>query len=516
MIKESDIGYRMCAKNRFQFNNQVQVIIYGAGGDGRRTVLYLSELGYHVIAVIDKRADEIHEIYGVPVKGAEDLNNVYASNRNTVLIITVKNVFEHASIVRTCLGFGIHRIIYKPYPTLQGMHGVWDSINMAYEKIITQRIGSGCFEVIETQENMLFQERDCLLVKNNEDKVVANVPAEMLCNYDREISWARVPMNHFFPIIDLYKNLLNQSNNGEECCRFFLLYCGSWLSDNQLQLTEGLKHSLINSRVQVFYEMQKKCDFDRDYFEINAPSVEIGSENRFFLNSSGRNRVCFQAAKGYNYIPVCMKENDYNQWMNKEMLGKILPMVKKKDRIFCAIPHPMLVEFPAVAEDYIRLVCRTIADHIVKHIYSNSIVHRETYDMLDQELAQRKLTNDFVGVYVKDEGALSRYLRRCGLNITRLFIGIDEEEVMFCHQIDCLLRYSQFEEIYDAKNCNWSEFKYVVIDSRMICRVPDEVRADYIYVIDWNHQFKDISNLTPIFSAMWDEKPVHGYIIKRK
>lgn len=516
MIKESDAGYRMCDNNRFQFSNQVPVIIYGAGGDGRRAVKYLLELGYHVIAVIDRRADEIQEVNGVPVRQIEELRNVYVNTPNIVLIITVKNVFEHVGIARICLECGIHRIIYKPYPILQGAHGVWDSINTAYEKIITQQINFDHLEIAETSENILFRQRDCLLVRKDTDTVIVNAPAEMLCNYDREVLWARIPMNHFFPIIDLYENLLNQSNNWEECCSFFLLYCGSWLFDNQLQMTERLRQSLINSRVRIFYEMQKKCDFDRNFFEINAPSVEIGTENRFFLNSSGRNRVCFQAAKGYNYIPVRMKKQDYNRWMNEADLEKILSIIKKKGRIFCTISHPMLVEIPSVAEDYIRLACRSIADHMVKQIYSSSIEHRETYDILDQAWVQRRLADDLVGVYVKDEGAISRYLRRCGFHIKRLLFGIDADELAFCHKIDRLLRYSQFEEINDVKNCNWSEFKYLVLDSRMIYKIPDDVRAEYVYLIDWNHQFQDISNLTLIFTAMWDGQFVHGYILKRK
>ena len=133
-------------------------------------------------------------------------------------------------------------------------------------------------------------------------------------------------------MVELYKFFLgDKAIAEEEAISNFIVYCCEWLNKNEGELTEEQEKSFIESRVAVFQDMQKMVELYIDFFKRNCPRVTY-DEGKFYLTSSGRNRVTFLIAKGFKYIPVEMSNQDYEKWCDLEFVKKIeenIPVFQK-------------------------------------------------------------------------------------------------------------------------------------------------------------------------------------------
>ena len=312
----------------FCLDSDKKCVIYGAGGNAYRLIKILKENCYTIIAVIDMRAKDIQYLEGIPVYTLLDFNNLNIEKEECVIFITVKNVFEHINIVRELLGNGYENIVYKPYTILQGMHDEdWDSIDRAYECLVEKNQlldKESCF-VAKSQHERLMIYTDKLCIEKSDEAVKCWLPIELLCNYDREDAFKLIPMGAFYPILNLYQYLLSKCtvDDWDVICEEFLLYSGDWIKKTGSLCTDSLKKRLLQSRVAVFGEMQKKADIDKQFFLHNSVQVKRNG-SVFSLTSSGRNRVAFLIAKGYRYIPVEMSLNDYTEWFNELEFHKFI------------------------------------------------------------------------------------------------------------------------------------------------------------------------------------------------
>ena len=105
--------------DEFILSKRSHFILYGAASLG--SVLYkkLKQHGANIDAYIDQRAEEMHELMGLPVYGLTEVAN-HLDVKNAVVIVSVKNVFEHTRIAAQLSELGFHNLLFKPYPVLQG------------------------------------------------------------------------------------------------------------------------------------------------------------------------------------------------------------------------------------------------------------------------------------------------------------------------------------------------------------------------------------------------------------
>ena len=95
----------------FSINGSRSIVIYGAANSGKIVYDILKKNQIDIIAFIDKRADELGELYGKRIVGSiDDIDGL--DKTDCVVIIAVKNVFEHSKIADHLVKSGINSILY--------------------------------------------------------------------------------------------------------------------------------------------------------------------------------------------------------------------------------------------------------------------------------------------------------------------------------------------------------------------------------------------------------------------
>lgn len=428
----------------FVLNEEYKYIIYGAGGNGYRVIDILRKHGLDVVAVIDKRAEQIQLIENVPVYTLTDIKSKIVTTKKTVVIITIKNVFAHVGIVRNLIQLGFENVIYKTYGVLQGARDIeWNSIDEVYENLVEKKQWLDTFTeniIASSRLNHLFFFRDNLCIEKCGEKVLCYLPIELLKNYDRQDAYGLLPMMGYYPLIDFYQYLLGNSIGitYEEIKQNLCIYAMDWIVRTNQELSDLLVESMVKSRADIFFEMQKSAELDKEFFNRNAPSVRKCENGTFYLESSGRNRVSFLIAKGCRYIPVIMCENDYVEWQNEDNFFKIRNYMEHEgiSEFFTYIPSPYMAGFSAQAPDYMNKFCSSIVRKIVRELHKKAWRTIRNGIQVDYEswLKEKKKVCIIVAIY--DEGTISRILSSYGFETIRY--ELLNENCQVIHQLDLL------------------------------------------------------------------------------
>ncbi len=355
--------------------NKKRICIYGTGGNGIKVYHVLKDK-YAVEGFIDKRASEIGRIEGEAVWSLEDFN----VEKDCIIIITVKNIFLHDEIVRELIKRGYHYFIFKAGNVLKGNTSEREKIvDDLYETIVEKKCLPNIMEVPKT-ERIEYRFDNKLLICKGESAVKAWCPIELLFNYENSNDYSGLNMPLFFPLIDLFRFFLGQYGASVDQCKDavgnFLLYAGEWLYNNGREMTETQMNSFLESRRSIFEQMQKMVEVDIDFFKRNCVNV-VYKGKKFFMVSSGRNRVCFLIAKGFKYVPVEMSYDDYEKWCDMEYVKEVEREINDKDinTFFALHTNPYLADFRTEFNDYQRLFLIPAATYIYKKVFSENVIN---------------------------------------------------------------------------------------------------------------------------------------------
>lgn len=400
----------------------LNICIYGTGGNGISLYRRIPE-GYNFVCFIDKRADDIKELSEKPVVSVDSLSK-FTDLDKTVVFITIKSVFSHSDIARDLIKCGIRYIIFKPDNVLKDVADETElRINEIYEALIE---GNGEFDDISIPhiDVLPVRLRNRLLIKEEGQEVTTWCPVELLFNYPESEDYPGINMPLFFPLVELYRSFLGDPTiDGEESEMNFIDYCCEWLRKNDKPLTLSQTESFLESRGQIFSDLQKMTEVDIDYFKSNCPSVKYVS-GRFFLTSSGRNRVAFLIAKGFKYVPIRMSKVDYDIWCDVELVSSEEKRIEQGElrSYYAPATNPFLVDVQTVFADYMRLFVIPSANHIIKGIYNESKYAYVNMDSdsrgrcVDQKKVDKLLSDTVVVCQINDEGRAAKYFKSLGID----------------------------------------------------------------------------------------------------
>ena len=94
--------------------------IYGAATTGAIIYRNLVQQGLQVGCFIDRRYAEIDSYFDVPVLSVEEFAQKF--DKNTIVIVAVKNVFAHENIVCRFIEYGYSIVVYKSKNLIKNMH----------------------------------------------------------------------------------------------------------------------------------------------------------------------------------------------------------------------------------------------------------------------------------------------------------------------------------------------------------------------------------------------------------
>lgn len=428
----------------FQLDKSVPLILYGAATIGRLLYQYLTGQNFRVMGFMDTRADEIGELCGLPVFSIDD-DKV---SRDCVIIIAVKNVFEHERIAAELQRRGYCRLIYRPYEALGGQgNSLERELNEVYDKIADYKNGKEIPKIVVPMSMRAEQSRMKLsgVISESENRITVYVPVTLVYT-DKKENEPEYSILFLKSHLKFVRYVLGMEGGSPED---YLSYCMEGARKvGGFRITEAWKRNVVKSRAEVYAQMNHKYDLDRSFFEQQAPMAEWNAERKYFNLQSGKHRATFLAARGHNYIAVRMLKDDYRLWVQESM---VLEVCKEVENVFqpgLAIPieNPYFYGYSCCEEQFWYQLIRTLIENIPEAVYSSkNIIINKPCSFL---------------VAVQEFAFVKRYLSRAGFCVFQIGHAGKLEEMInhltgfhneFCDAADLKeeFEYALFEEASD-------------------------------------------------------------------
>lgn len=310
---------------KFALSNCSNVILYGAASIGAIVKEKFEESGRQICGFIDKRASEIDSFLSLPVWSADAVPLKF-ERENTVVIVAVKNVFEHDAIANILLEQGFHNIIYKPYGILYDCATSKEKeINQVYECIMNDQIHT-CNRVfipctMKREEVSLI---DFSIIEDG-SMVKAYIPIEFVYtnNYTDEgmRKWGNINILALFTHLQYFRYLAGNFNASyQDYLNEYCIYTAS--IKNVIEITQGWKDNVLRNRAMIYEQMNLSLEIDSDFF-VRSAAEAVWNDKGYFNLTSGKHRSSFLASRGYRHIPLKISQSDYLKFANQVEAQKV-------------------------------------------------------------------------------------------------------------------------------------------------------------------------------------------------
>lgn len=400
----------------FQIDKNTKFLIYSIGGDGIKIFKTLTKNGLEVLGFIDKRANDVPELLGKKVWLLENIPDC----KEAVVFIAVKNVFIHNELSNNLIDLGYYKQIYTPPSVISGNQNDFDLdiYNIFHKHRKGDVVMNTDIKLTNKKHKTIL--KDTMKINSDNKLVTCYLPVELLFNYEIKYILEDVNMMGFYHMTELYE-FFNNNNTNNEAIDNYISYSLNWVVKSDVPNNESFIESfikrVIESKYEVYKNMLDKFQFQFDFFIEFAPEVEMKSPSHFNIINSGRNRVSFLIAMGYEAVPVKMKLADYEKFssLNNVQTSQIEEVT---DGLFSRIPHPFLYQLNYNATRYSSKFLRYVLTTIYKQNNKLSeIVFKDNLVTLDNEKSKENLSKHNLGIMVHDSGETFRFFKNIPLNL---------------------------------------------------------------------------------------------------
>lgn len=386
-------------KEYFIFDKKSPAILYGAATIGCMLDDHLTSFGYQVEGFMDLRAHEMAPLHGKPVFSPDNEN----LSKDCIIILAVKNVFEHSRIAEDLVKRGFHRLIFRPYACLKGGGDEREKrLNAAYDSLTDFKGRKNPFEgrlPVTVRQTTVLQISG--IVEEKDAMMTVRIPVTLLFS-------DKIPQVPEFSVLFMRPHLLFAKYvlgiaGGE--VDSLIRYCREAASNiGGFETSVLWENNVVRNQAEVYAQMDHMYHLDKNFFIQQAPRVKW-NEKKYFNLQSGKHRSTFLAAKGDNYITVKMSKDDFDKWVQASAVLKIQTELEKQYKQGLSIPieNPYFYEWSCMEEQFWYQLVRTLMDRISEIDYRNS----KENTLLGQQFV----------VDVSDRGFLKRFLKRCGFEV---------------------------------------------------------------------------------------------------
>jgi len=355
----------------YTLRKEDSILLYGAATTGAILYTNLTNAGYRVDAFIDQRAYEIDTYYGLPVWDIASAGR-YAEQHAVVVILAIKNVFEHERVAAGLWNAGFEKIIFRPYRSVCGEPTEAEHmLNTAYDQII-RRGGitnvPACPIVTGRERQTL---KDHAVILDQGDYVTANIFAPYVFtdkSGDQESLWGDIPCLGLLPHLGLF-DIFN--GNWDPDHAEYMNYCRQAAEKSGgIVTSEAWEASVYQNRLDVFNHMEYSWEHDRDFFTRNA--VEgIYNPKGYFNIRSGKHRITYMLAKGSRYIPLRIKKTDYAVWRRRGQANRIAEFMWENhmETLPVALGNPYLYDQAGGASAFYERILFSLLTGIFKDAF---------------------------------------------------------------------------------------------------------------------------------------------------
>ena len=327
--------------NYFDFEYKTPIGIYGAGSRGQLFHHNLEQSGFiNIQFFLDKNAKRFKSILGKDVFTLTSKTLSPQIKANTVIIISVTNVFEHKEIAKELCSVGFENIILK-YISDEQISQPVKMVNEIFDNILDMKYYHTKLkpvQLVPKYDNHKIEKKtnDSVLQVIDEDFLVAAVPVELIFSlsknskltpYDTEKLEKKYGLSETFDVpffsisqqIDLVEYFNTQNPSGLEnyinIIRFNYEIIEKHLTDFEID-------RVISSREEVYCKMNKLMSDTTSFFSDNPVKLKWNN-NGYFNILDGKHRLAFFIVKGLKFIPAKITKEDYNQWLNPSTLKNV-------------------------------------------------------------------------------------------------------------------------------------------------------------------------------------------------
>lgn len=487
------------------------ILIYGASSAGIRVGRLLEGSGSTIKGYIDKRAKEIEFFNGKRVYTIDEAEKLFKYKENVIIIICIRNVFEHIYIAKDLLVLGFTNLIYKHKDVLSGKKNSYLlSIDDAYEKLVNEgRVPNN--SVFKTDANNLQVIKDFAIIEDDDKKgeKVVFIPKQLLfVDTKNGIAWQNLNIPTTFPGVFLYEYFERKNNfTFKEIYDFYInQFSKGIVKDIGITANDSWGNVTIQGRQEVYNEMNIKFAIDTSFFIRNCPKGIFDSkESRVKVISSGKNRISFLVAKGINFIPIRLSKEDYGIYVNSEEANKLVNYLEDNHikKINTVIEHPFFYDYPSVAGSFLDLCIVPIIRFWAMEIY--------------REIGRFAFSGYLICDLLEDDGLMYRYLKRMKFEIDRPDEVVSELEM----KLNDLLYISNN---YVGNQNFDSKYYAVCIDSNVLKKFLFKLEntLKYCLLCTWEkeddmllHEY-GFTAIKLIFHTVWSGKEVKGVLYERR
>lgn len=491
----------MKSNNIKLINRKTPIIIYGAAGNGMRGYYFLKTINkYNVVGFFDKRASEIGTQYNLPVWNLGDYTPF--DKEEVVVCVCVRNVFDHVNIVNSLISNGFKYIIFKP---LTKSSFDLDAIERNYDRIFREKDDDEYFDlepICKLGYLEAYECKDYAYISEVDGMITANIPFEFI--YVKANDWINCMKGRnellcslaLLPQIMLAKYFFGFKGD----VNLYLEYCSSTINNSKYKYGAGggnikdtilWRQNIIDNRKDVFQKMNDNLELNYSFFVDRAPYADIDDNGNIVLRSA-KHRAAFFITKNRKYMPLKLKKEEYEFFINEKYAIKLKEYLQKNhiNRVNIPILHPWFYIISAEVMSYYESFFRKVILFLSSHI--NNIYELTFCDALD------------------DDGMSARLLSKYGCKCS--FVDMDNN--------------GSKKEYYDILDglyrCNKIEYPKKVIESDILF-IDDSIYdvknvvSRYIVVISENkgceYKFEDKKKIK-IGQLNWNNKQVycHAFI----
>ena len=429
------------------FTKNTEIILYGAASIGILVYRIFIDNGFNVIGFVDKRANEIHELYGLPVWTIDEIPETIRK-KDIVFFVSIKNVFEHEEIVKKIVNKGCYNIIYKAFSVLNG-GGTEEEQHICniYDDILGGNIQEKYIFAPTMKVSKL--KKDFALIENNGASVIAYVPIDYIFTnhyaHGGMKKWSDVNILALFTHIKFFEYL--SGNMMGEVDSYLNEYCVYTAKlHNDVEITDAWKQNVLRNRAMIYEQMNLALDIDYRFFERNAAEA-IWNRKGYFNLLSGKHRTTFLVSKGKNYIPLRISIEDYQKFLKSEILEYNQEFIVDNNLEREMIFHPFYYKQSIMGYSKHYNIVRGIVQSLSEEIYWE-------YDKID--------FSKISFIDATEENFVGRYLAKMGTNIIKIsddpkeewldyFYGVCEEKIQHKYlkgQYKEIYMYVAYEDMY--------------------------------------------------------------------
>lgn len=319
--------------NNITITKTTPIILYGGGFKAHEMLLYLRKNIFNVLCILDEKPDDPAFTTDLPMYSPTAYELSLQTKKESIVIITINDVFEHKKIVDKLSTYGFKYFLYKnpENECLKEMNTFFDNF-YNYKKLLGVTIPE------YKKENNRISKK--IILEKTEECVTALVPIELLfampsenienlptgkSEYVSKMGKSIIYFLYCYHLIEAFEIGI-EAKIWEPYINSYYKFSVSGMKNSEDVRKENFRKYVVR-RFKIFEKMNELYCTQPNFFH-NNPIIVKWNKAGYFNIYDGQNRTAFLMVKGVKYIACKMSNECFRLWENQCALKELLHYLK--------------------------------------------------------------------------------------------------------------------------------------------------------------------------------------------